>query len=157
MTQVAQPQPLTTGGGGAHELQLLRATPADADRLAASGWTAQVSSAQLSGCIEFGGVIYFEDDSGPLVMLCWREAAGGWELRPVVARPGRPGTPHDRWLLTHVEALAIRHNVPFLIMQLADSADAGYFQRLGYEPEFPGSSRLIRRVGGTWQLSQAAA
>lgn len=158
MSQVAEAQPVTTGGPGELQLQLHRAAPGDVKRLAAFSSAADALSAeQLSDCIEFGGVVYYEDEAGPLALLCWREAAGGWELSPVIMRGGQAGTPHDRWLLTHVEALAIRHNVPFLMMQLTDPTDLGYWRRLGYEPEYPGASRLVRRVGGTWQLRQAAA
>lgn len=157
MTQVAEPRPVT-GGGPGETLLLKRAGPADAEWLAgfASG-EAGPGAAELSDCIEFGGVVWYETDGNPVAVLCWREISGGWELRPIELRDASRDTPHDRWLLTHVEALAIRHNIPSLTIQLTDLGNLDYYQRLGYEPEFPGSRRLHRRVGGTWQLRQAAA
>ncbi len=155
MTQVAEPRQVSTGGSD-DALLLKRAGPADAEWLAGfAGGDAGLGAAELSDCIEFGGVVWYETGGSPVTVLCWREISGGWELKPIEPRDASPDTPYGRWLLTHVEALAIRHNIPSLTIQLTDQGNLDYYQRLGYEPEFPGSRRLLRRVGGTWQLRQA--
>ena len=141
-------------------LQVRRAGIGDAARLAGLLRDRQgepFSSSQLSDCIEHGGALYFEDEHGPVSVLAWQESPAGWELLPAGLREDQDDDGYERWLLTQVEALAIRLNVPRLCLQLDDDADLNWYRRMGYQPESARSRRLTRKVGGTWQYRQAAA
>src|SRR5690625_6421877 len=71
------------GGPAAGELTLQRAGPGDLEALSRfEPGNGALSGAQLAECIEYGGVLYYEDDHGPLALVCWRETARGWELSP---------------------------------------------------------------------------
>lgn len=142
-------------------LRLRRAGMADAARLAAlAGPDAhrdEGGRSVLEDCLEFGGALWFEDRSVPVSLLCWREVQGGWELRPVRVAEGYDELSHSRWLMTQVEALAIRMNVPELALTLSRPADLDLYRRMGYEPAGHSGERLVRRVGGTWQLRSGHA
>ena len=148
----------TGGGPAAGELTLQRAGPGDLEALSRfEPGNGALTGAQLAECIEYGGVLYYEDDHGPLALVCWRETARGWELSPVLIRRDASDDGYGRWLLTHVEALAIKHSIPRLSLEALPTTGADYYRRLGYEPEYPGARRLTRQVGGTWQLKQAVS
>lgn len=133
--------------------QLRRAALGDAAKLAGlySNNGSSLSSEQLSQRIEHGGALYFEDDSGPVAALSWQDSADGWQLGKPTLRDGQAGDGHGRWLMTHVEALAIRLNVPWLSLEKVDSADLAWYRRLGYEPQPGNPHTLTKKVGGTWQ------
>lgn len=154
MSQVAEPG--TRAALPVTRSQLRRAAMGDAAKLASlfSGNGAKVSSEQLSERIEHGGALYFEDDQGPVAVLAWQDAAGGWKLGQPALRADQTGDGHGRWLMTHVEALAIKLNIPRLSLDNVDSADVDWYRRMGYEPQ-PGKSRtLTKQVGGTWQYRE---
>ncbi len=140
-------------------LHVKRASLGDAPRLAGLLRTRegeQLTGAQLSDCIEHGGALYFEDEHGPVSVLAWQESPAGWDLLPAGLREDQDDDGHERWLLTQVEALAIRLNVPRLSLEPLEGTDPGWYRRMGYEQESTRSPRLVRKVGGTWQYRQAA-
>ncbi len=141
-------------------VRLRRAGVKDAERLtelAAAAYPADAPTvAEMADWLEQGGALYYEDNSGrPVSSLRWREEQGGWRLAPLRTVDSARGLGYGRWLMTQVEALAIRHNIPVLRVELRDPADLAYYRRLGYEPVPNGSGAVLdlsKRVGGTWQM-----
>lgn len=104
--------------------------------------------------LEHGGALFFVDETGaPLSALRWREEAGGWRVDRLATLEGARGRGYGRWLMTLVEAKAIRHNVPLLILTLTREELLPYYRRLGYQEQQrdPAGITLVKRVGGTWQ------
>lgn len=157
MTKVESSYPLTEDAS-LPRMRLCRASIADADKLAAlaAGGTEAPDARQLSERIEHGGALYYEADQGPLSLISWRDVAGGWDLAECTAVEGEDVLGHTRWLMTEVEALAIRLNVPRLSVTPVDEEGAARFRRMGYEPDADHSGRLSKRVGGQWQFRAAA-
>ena len=157
----------TLGSGRAYEAARLRwAVESDAERLAAL-WRegreadgldgSQETAGVMRDWLEHGGVVFLED--GERRALCgvrWRWQDGGWSVDRIVTRPEARGQGYGRWLMTKLEALAIKRNVPTLTLDLDQEALLPYYQRLGYR-EAEGnegnasSRRLVKQVGGTWQ------
>ncbi len=102
-----------------------------------------------------GGCLILEDESGSLLCaLRWREAPPGWEVDRVATLPGARGNNYGRWLMTKLEALAIRSNIPTLSLSLErpDADLLAYYQRMGYRVVEGGTSaQLTKKVGGIWQ------
>ena len=156
MTKVESGYPLTEDAS-LPRMRLRRASIADADKLAALAAGAGTPDArQLSERIEHGGALYYEADQGPLSLISWRDVAGGWDLAECSAVGGEDVQGHTRWLMTEVEALAIRLNVPRLSVTPSDEDGAARYRRMGYEPDADNSGRLSKRVGGQWQFRAAA-
>ena len=152
MSQVAEP---ATGTAlPVTRPQLRRAQLGDAARLASlfSIGGSSISSNQMAERLEHGGALFFEDDQGPVSALCWQETSAGWKLSQTVLRDGQSGDSHGRWLMTQVESLAIRLNIPWLSLDLADSSNLDWYRRLGYEPQAGKPHLLAKKVGGTWPL-----
>lgn len=105
--------------------------------------------------LEQGGALVLENSAGE--MLCalrWRECPEGWQLDPIATRPDARGQGYGRWLMTKVEALAIRNNIPTLSLTLREVRDEliAYYRRMGYTPDRQDNGvQLKKRVGGTWQ------
>lgn len=112
------------------------------------------SEAAMLEWLESGGAALLEDERG--TVLCavrWRESSEGWRLDRVCTLPEARRLGFGRWLMTKVEALAIRYNIPELTVVLPDGEMAGYYRRLGYGVEEAIEGHVARkRVGGTWQL-----
>ncbi len=105
--------------------------------------------------LEQGGALLLEGSGTLLCALLWLETPHGWTLeQPAVAEAYRDQE-LDRWVLTKLEALAIRRNIPFLRMKLRDEALLAYFGRMGYRLEAGRDLLLSKRVGGTWQTQGA--
>ncbi len=107
--------------------------------------------------VEHGGAIVLEGDPGEvLAALRWRVAPDGWRVDQVARLPGERGKGYGRWLMTKVEALAIRTNVPTLSMELNSVEALPYYRRLGYRPTHDGEGcmALSKRVGGVWQVKK---
>lgn len=141
-------------------VRLRRAGVKDAGRLAELAAAAQPSDApsvsEMADWLEQGGALFYEDAKGtPVSSLRWREEKGGWRLAPLRTIDASRGLGYGRWLMTQVEALAIRLNIPVLRVELRNPDDLPYYRRLGYEPvpdAEPGVHLLFKRVGGTWQM-----
>lgn len=116
--------------------------------------------AALREWIEHGGVVLLEDDKH--VALCairWRWHQDGWMIDPIATRPGARGQGFGRWLMTKLEALAIKRNVPTLRLFLERQDLAPYYRRLGYVQDDAANepNLWVKRVGGTWQRQTEAA
>jgi len=116
-------------------------------------------ASDMAAWLEHGGALTLQDRSGRLLAaLRWREEADGWRVDRVASRPEERGQGFGRWLATKVEALAIRQNVPYLLLDLPadDAAQLAYYRRMGYrdepgEPDARGRLTLRKPVGGVWQ------
>jgi GNAT superfamily N-acetyltransferase len=129
------------------------------------------SQEEMTAWLEGGGALVLEDATGK--MLCalrWREelnqeAQDGWRVDRVATIPEARAQGFGRWLMTKVEALAIRNNIPTLTLTLDEVRDdlLAYYQRMGYgilQHDKQGLDKqgldkqgvsLSKRVGGTWQ------
>lgn len=111
---------------------------------------------QMAGWLDRGGCLVLQDTDGTLLCaLRWREVPGGWEVDRVATLPKARGQNYGRWLMTKLEALAIRSNIPTLSLALEapESELLAYYQRMGYQVvrEDKGRVDLRKRVGGMWQ------
>ena len=122
------------------------------------------SEAEMTAWLEGGGALVLEDAQGK--MLCalrWREELNidqqdGWRVDRIATTPEARTQGFGRWLMTKVEALAIRSNIPTLTLTLDEARDdlLAYYQRMGYEVQEkkPKEVTLSKRVGGTWQRKE---
>lgn len=154
---------LLAPAGEAYQAAKLRwATTADVGRLLKLFSEARPDEPEgpepMTEWLEHGGALMLEDQDG--AVLCavrWRELPDhGWRLDGVTTLPRARNLGFGRWLLTKVEALAIRYNVPALTIRLVDHEEAGYYRRLGYsrEEDADGLASMRKRVGGTWQMQE---
>ena len=162
MTDTLPTAPVLGRPGQAYEASRLRwAGLRDAERLAAL-WAqaypdADVGERTVRSALERGGALLLEDRAGDiLAALCWRDAKDGWEVERVATLPAHRGQGYGRWLMTRVEAAAIRANVPTLTLALpldTTRDQLAYYARMGYtEAERDDTTITLRkRVGGTWQ------
>ncbi len=115
--------------------------------------------AEMAGWLEHGGAIVLEASGRPLAALRWREEGPGWRVDPVASLPEERGKGYGRWLMTKVEALAIRTNIPTLTLDLPSADDLPYYRRMGYrllraDGGEAASATMVKRVGGTWQVQE---
>lgn len=153
------PSPLLAPVGQAYQAaKLRRAVSTDRERLRLLFDEARPGEREdettMASWLDRGGALLMEDEGGKvLCAVRWREGEGGWLVDRVCTLPSARGLGFGRWLMTKVEAQAIRDNIPALTVYLPDSEMTGYYRRLGYrlEQRQPG---LVahKRVGGTWQL-----
>ncbi|MEX2535462.1 MAG: GNAT family N-acetyltransferase [Trueperaceae bacterium] len=151
---------LLAPAGRAYDATKLRwATTLDSQRLGILFAQARPEEPEADSCmlewLQSGGALMLEDEEGvPLCAVRWREADEGWLLDRVCTLPQAHRLGFGRWLMTKVEALAIRYNIPSLSVVLPDDQLAGYYRRLGYTVEDGDGERLTahKRVGGIWQL-----
>lgn len=115
------------------------------------------TSESMTEWLEQGGGLILEDETG--LMLCalrWREEAEGWQVDRIATLPEARGRSYGRWLMTKVEALAIRRNIPTLTLFLDETREdlLSYYQRMGYrlKSETADGYLMSKRVGGTWQF-----
>ena len=114
------------------------------------------TEASMLGWLESGGGLLLEDASGNLLCaIRWREEGRGWRVDRIATLPKARGQGFGRWLMTKVEALAIRTNIPTLTLTLDEvRADLlHYYERMGYRVLEQGESEvtLSKQVGGMWQ------
>lgn len=146
-------------GNGFTSPRLRAATTADAPKLAAL-WAkarpeAGVDQANLKRWLATGRALLLEDAAGcALAALRYREEEGGWRVEPIVTDPDQRGQGYGRWLMTTLEADAIKGNVPFLALDLGEPSTLPYYRRLGYRPASDDELRLRKRVGGVWQQQE---
>lgn len=166
MTDTLPPPPVVGRPGQAYEAARLRwATLKDVGRLVAL-WVAAypddpVGDAAMAEWLEHGGALTLQDRDGKLLAaLRWRDEGDGWRVDRVATRPEARGQGYGRWLTTKVEALAIKHSVPWLELALPDTdgeEQLGYYRRMGYVPAGGDGHRLRKVVGGEWQTVARAA
>ncbi|UCH24734.1 MAG: GNAT family N-acetyltransferase [Trueperaceae bacterium] len=151
--------------GEAYQAARLRwAALTDAERLtklyAAARPEQPESIADMSDWLEHGGALLLENRTGDLLSaLRWREAGEGWLVDRIATLPDERGQGFGRWLMTKVEALAIRSNIPSLTLQLKGHELLGYYRRLGYRivKEEGEHLTLCKQVGGVWQYKETRA
>src|SRR5690554_7985980 len=99
------------------------ATRADAACLAAL-WAkarpeARLSEADIKEWLASARALMLEDAGGrALAAVRYREEEGGWRVEPIVTDPEQRGQGFGRWLMTTLEASAIRENVAFLALDV---------------------------------------
>jgi ribosomal protein S18 acetylase RimI-like enzyme len=155
---------ITGRPGRAYEAAQLRpATIADVPRLldlwrAAYPDAAEAGSREMMAWLGRGGALTLRNQDGRIqAALRWREEEGGWRIDRVATHPEARGLGYGRWLATKVEALAIRHAVPYLLLELprSDEQALGYYERMGYRRDADaaeGEAVALRKiVGGVWQ------
>ncbi len=115
-----------------------------------------IDETEMAAWLEHGGAIVLEAEGRTLAALRWREEGAGWRVDPVASLPEERGMGYGRWLMTKVEAYAIRSNIPTLTVELPSSEALPYYRRMGYRrPDPEGEpSTLVKRVGGTWQVQE---
>lgn len=145
--------------------RLRRAGLADAARLCALFDHVRPDEAEpedaMEDWLEHGGALLLEDDDGrALAAVRWTEQGEGWCIDRLATLPEERRQGYGRWLMTKVEALAIRANVPTLTLRLDEPALLPYYGRMGYRAAADGSAKrpveLVKRVGGTWQYKGGA-
>lgn len=123
--------------------------------LAALSWRAESAGASEVGANEVGANEAGASEAGASGAGAsddgWDE---GWRVEAIATLPTHRGRGFGRWLMTHLEASAIRGNVPFLALRLDDPELLTYYRRLGYRQVQDGSLDLRKRVGGTWQTQE---
>lgn len=150
--------PLPPAGRSYHAAKLRWATSNDSSRLLELFTKARPEEPEIQGqmseWLESGGAALLEDESGgALCAVRWRESGRGWRLDRVCTLPEARRLGFGRWLMTKVEALAIRYNIPALTVALPTTEMAGYYRRLGYTVEETDEGLIAhKRVGGTWQM-----
>lgn len=113
----------------------------------------------MLGWLEHGGALLLESDENEILCaLRWQEEGAGWRVDRIATLPAARGQSYGRWLMTKVEALAIRTNISTLTLTLDEVRDdlLTYYQRMGYQITQQGetSVTLEKRVGGMWQYKQ---
>jgi GNAT superfamily N-acetyltransferase len=107
--------------------------------------------------LEHGGALFLESSTGELLSaLRWREQGEGWLVDRIATLPEERGQGFGRWLMTKVEALAIRNNIPSLTLKLIGPELLAYYRRLGYRltKEEGEIITLCKQVGGVWQYKE---
>lgn len=117
------------------------------------------TAASMADWLEHGGALLLETpDARALCALRWRETDEGWRVDRIATLPEARSQGYGRWLMTKVEALAIRANIPTLNLQLEDARPelSQYYERMGYRVVGGdgGAVTLNKRVGGTWQTKR---
>ncbi len=122
--------------------------------------TKNETNSSMQDWLERGGGLILEDEDGQ--MLCairWCEEGEGWRVDRIATLPEARGRSYGRWLMTKVEALAIRNNIPTLTLSLYEVKDdlLHYYQRMGYQILEQSSTEvtLTKRVGGVWQYKRS--
>ncbi len=112
--------------------------------------------ASVQGWLEHGGALLLENTDGKILSaLRWCEIPEGWQLDRIATLPKHRTQGFGRWLMTKVEALAIRQNIASLHLSIeAEREDLlSYYGRMGYEQLGKSGKEILlsKRVGGTWQ------
>jgi len=158
------------GSGRAYDAARLRwAAAADAEPLAGLWRTGREAddvdaplenAAGMRDWLEHGGAVLLENAQGqPQCAVRWRWGQDGWDVDRIATLPEARGLGFGRWLMTKLEALAIKRNVPTLRLTLRQPDLLPYYERLGYREESRDGdvATLAKRVGGTWQRQPGSA
>ncbi len=86
-----------------------------------------------------------------LAAVRWTSDPEGWNVERVATRKAEREQGYGRWLMTKLEAMAIKGNVKRLTLEIDDPGLLRYYGRMGYHPTEEGSLVLSKRVGGVWQ------
>ncbi len=121
-----------------------------------TAWLCNESEAEVWGWLERGGTLILTNKNNqPISALRWQDNNQGWQLDRVATLIEYRGQGCGRWLMTHLEALAIKQNIVSLSLTLADQLKdlLPYYERMGYlvVGNQEGGYQLTKRVGGMWQ------
>lgn len=146
---------LPGNNGSPPAARLRRAAQADAAALAD---LYDCEAAQMSAWLKTGSVLLVENGSPtPLAAVRWQPDRLGWLVEPIVTLPSEQGQAYGRWLMTKLEAMAIKGNIARLELTLEDPLEVPYYRRLGYSTSGDDDLRLTKRVGGVWQRQAAGS
>ena len=113
------------------------------------------SQAQMRAWLTSCGVLLVEDATGkPLAAVRYKSSPAGWDVDRIVTLPSERGQGYGRWLMTKLEALAIRGNVKLLTIDVEEPSLLPYYRRMGYRAEADHPLRLSKKVGGMWQRQE---
>lgn len=145
-----------------YEASRLRwATLKDTDKLVQLYNAARPASSEtpvgMLDWLEHGGGLVLENTAGDILCaLRWHENQDGWQVDRIATLPDARGQGYGRWLMTKLEALAIRRNIASLTLTLDEVNNelTRYYQRMGYRVTTETSSSVIldKKVGGVWQF-----
>lgn len=140
-------------------VRLREAELSDAQRLselyAAVIGPAAPSQPQMREWLTSCGVLLVEDAAGrPMAAVRYKNSADGWEVDRIATLPTERGQGYGRWLMTKLEALAIRGNVKNLTLDVQEPSLLPYYRRMGYRAGADDPLRLSKRVGGVWQRQE---
>lgn len=144
----------------ATRLSELYATVARTAADAAAGGAASVRPAptpqQMREWLTTAGVLLVEDTTTgrPLAAVRYRTAGDGWDVDRIATLPTERGQGYGRWLMTKLEALAIRGNVKCMTLDVQEASLLPYYRRMGYRTDPDEPARLTKRVGGVWQRQE---
>lgn len=146
-------------GNGFVSPRLRGATTTDAARLADLWALARpgsgVDQRHMKEWLASARALLLEDAGGrALGAVRFREENGGWRVEPIVTDPDQRGQGYGRWLMTALEADAIRENVAFLALTVQEPSTLPYYRRLGYRQHGESELELRKRVGGVWQQQE---
>src|SRR5690606_39777879 len=114
-------------------VRLRDATLADAERLAdlfAAAGRPDRDAAAMRAWLTKGGALLVEREGGPvLAAVRWLPSDPGWRVERVTTRPDERGNGYGRWLMTKLEALAIKGNVPLLDLEVEEDDEGPRHQR----------------------------
>ncbi len=151
---------LPVKGGEAHAKVLLReAELADAPALAELYRNAKpeagATSSSMAAHLNSGYALLVTDAFGTaLAAVLWTSNPEGWSIERVVTLASEREQGYGRWLMTKLEAMAIKGNVKSLSLEIDDPEQLRYYLRMGYRPASEGSTLLHKRVGGVWQRQE---
>lgn len=113
------------------------------------------SQSQMRAWLTSCGVLLVEDATGkPMAAVRYKNSPEGWEVDRIATLPSERGQGYGRWLMTKLEALAIRGNVKRLTLDVQEPSLLPYYRRMGYRTDADDPLRLSKRVGGVWQRQE---
>ncbi len=146
-------------GAARPAVRMRLATVADAERLAdlyAAAGSPEKDALTVRAWLAKGGSLVVERQGGPvLAAVRWTPSDAGWSVERVTTRPEERGQGYGRWLMTKLEALAIKGNVPLLDLDVHEERLLPYYRRMGYRQAGASPLLLSKRVGGVWQRQVA--
>ena len=121
-----------------------------------TAWLCEESEVEVWGWLERGGTLVLESKNGQLISaLRWQDSNHGWQLDRVATLVEYRGQNCGRWLMTHLEALAIKQSIVSLSLTLTSKLEEllPYYKRMGYivHNGQQNTCHLSKRVGGVWQ------
>jgi len=113
---------------------------------------------QMREWLTTAGVLLVEDTvtGRPLAAVRYKTAGDGWDVDRIATLPTERGQGYGRWLMTKLEALAIRGNVKCMTLDVHEQSLLPYYRRMGYRADPDDPARLSKRVGGVWQRQELA-
>jgi|SRR5690606_30887828 len=113
------------------------------------------SESEMRAWLTTCGVLLVEDAAGqPMAAVRYRSTPAGWDVDRIATLPSERGQGYGRWLMTKLEALAIRGNIKLMSIDVQDPSLLPYYRRMGYRTDADDPRRLSKKVGGVWQRQE---